>query len=364
MKSHLLKTGLVSVCCLAHPFVTTTVVAQSPSDVDIFSPGYEFGATRNVASRHFFRLGVLAGLSLDADFGVSTKFDISHSRPGVAGSGGEHFYDDGFVRVDKTGNAQGYTSFWGYNDASQAVGNTLTMHSAKSFTADTGDTSKGDGVAVGAELVYGGLLTRHNDAFIGWEFGFGYLPVSIEGRHALEGQVTRTVHTFDTGGIVLPAVPYTGGDSGIGPTIHDLATALPDEDNLDASLNGRQILDADMFLFRLGPTLFWNLQPRWALSVSLGGAVGFMAGDLKFKDTLSVFDGSTSLNSGSVSDTDLAFGGYLSGTITYHVEEHGDLYLSLQYMPMSSFTIEGGGRRAELDMMGSLFISAGLNWPF
>jgi hypothetical protein len=177
------------------------------------------------------------------------------------------------------------------------------------------------------------------------------------------GDVTRTVHSYNTRGIYLPTAPYNGGNSGIGPTIRDLATD-ESSDIVGASLAGRQTLDVNMFLFRLGPVFHWELGGRFALSASLGAAMGFVAGDLEFRDTLTVDDGSIALNSGSESDTDLAYGGYVNATLKYHVEAHGDLYLSLQYMPMSTVTIEGGGRSAELDMMGSVFISVGVNWPF
>ena len=152
-------------------------------------------------------------------------------------------------------------------------------------------------------------------------------------------------------------------ESGIGPTIHDVATELPD-DVRAASLAGHQTLDTDLFLFRLGPAMHWEMNRRLALSVSMGGAVGFLNGGLKFHDTLEVSDGTTALNSGKVKDSDVSFGGYLNSTLMYHLEEHGDIYISVQYLPMSSFTIEGGGRRAELDMKGSVFFSAGINWPF
>jgi len=363
MNTRLSKAKRQSVCRLLLLALAVASVAQSVAQVDMFSPGYDFGTPKRAASRRFFRLGVLAGLKLDAEFSTSGQFDISQSQPGVPGvSGGEHFYDDGYVRVDQTGNAQEYTSFWGYDNASQVSANMLTMHSANAFSSATGDTSEGEASAVGIDLAYGGLLSRINEAYVGWEFGFGYLPTSIEASHTLVGQVTRTIHTFNMAGIVAPTAPYDGGDSGIGPTIHDIATETSDEKG--ATLNRKQTLDADLFLFRLGPMLHCDLNPRWAVSLGLGAAVGFIAGDLEFKDTLLVSDGTTSLNSGDIDDTDLMFGAYFNTTILYHLEEHGDLYLSLQFMSMSDATIGGGGHRAELDMTGTAFISAGINWPF
>src|SRR5688572_27916563 len=72
------------------------------------------------------RLGVMAGLNLKADFNMNgTSFVVSGSQPGAAISGVDHFYDDSYVRVDQTGNAENVTSFWGYNNASQVSGGAL-----------------------------------------------------------------------------------------------------------------------------------------------------------------------------------------------------------------------------------------------
>ena len=91
-------------------------------------------------TRHF-RLGALVGVNIDAEFKMSGQFSVSGSQPGTPGQPGvDHIYDDGYVRVDETGNAQGLTSYWGYNNASQydPVAQTLTFHSASSFTTTSG----------------------------------------------------------------------------------------------------------------------------------------------------------------------------------------------------------------------------------
>lgn len=49
---------------------------------------------------------------------------------GPATEGGvDRFYDDGFVRVDATDNFYGFTWFWGYQNPSQVVGDSIEFHS-------------------------------------------------------------------------------------------------------------------------------------------------------------------------------------------------------------------------------------------
>jgi len=312
--------------------------------------------------RHF-RLGVLAGLNLKADFSMNgTAFPVSGSQPGAATSGIDHFYDDGYVRLDETGNAGNYTSYWGYNNAAQSSGGSLVFHSATSFTASGGAKESGD-VQPGLDLAYGGHLFRFHDALIGWELGFGWLAIEIKDKSVLPIVATRTIHSFSTGGIILPSAPYNGGSSGIGPTISDIPGA-PSGDTIAGTLNGTRTLDVSLYAFRLGPTVYWELPANFALQISGGAALGFISGELQFDETLQFTDGSRAINKGDFSNDEMVYGGYVGATLLYHTVEHGDFYIGAQYMPLGNVAFNGGGRQASLNMSGGVYISAGVNWPF
>jgi hypothetical protein len=313
-------------------------------------------------TRHF-RVGALVGINLEAEFKMSGQFTVSGSAPGEPGQPGlEHIYDDGYVRVDETGNAQGLTSYWGYQNASQYDAQTLTFHSANSFTA-SGSAKSDDSPYLGLDVAYGGNLWRWGPTQIGWQFGFGFLPIKIEDNKTLNAEINRTVHSFSTGGIVVPAAPYNGGSSGIGPSILDVATALT-EPSTNGTIKGSRTLEMSLFAFRLGPLLHWEFHPRWAASFSAGPAFGYLNGDLKFDETIVSADGGSASNRGSTGGSDFVFGGYVSATLMFHAEDHGDLYIGVQYMPLGSTTVSGGGREARLDLSGGVYFSAGINWPF
>lgn len=304
-----------------------------------------------------FRVGALVGLNIGASFNMKGPFNVSKKQPGV--------YDDGYVRVDQTGNAQGYTSNWGYNNASQYDGNhTLLMHSGTSFTP-TGPTSssKSDEVFVGFDLAYGGNIYRWNSTRLGWELGFGLLPIKITDNQPIKGNLNSSVFSFDTGGIVMPTGPYNGGPSGIGPTIHDHATQLADE-SASATITGSRTLDVNLYLVRLGPTLFWDVNRYVGLEVGVGPALGIVSGNLKFDETITTDEGGTTHNRGQIGATELTFGGYVNSTLTLHMVKNGDFYLGVQFIPMNSTTISGGGREARLNLGGQVYLSAGVNWPF
>ncbi|MBC8097562.1 MAG: hypothetical protein H7Y43_17290 [Akkermansiaceae bacterium] len=321
----------------------------------------------DVWSRHF-RVGALVGFNFKAEFSMNGTFRFSQNNPGPAGSGGvDRVYDDGYVKVDASGNFGNETWNWGYQNSTQYTNSTqqLHFHAAQDYTA-SGSSDVNSDAQVGFELAYGGHLSRWGRALVGWEFGFGYLPINIEDNRTFTGvSATRISHSFDASGIEIPDAPYNGTFTGPGALISDFALpGLGDSFTNSLSLTGGRSLDVTLYSFRLGPTLHWELFPRLAVAVSAGAAIGVLTGDLEFNESVLFPDGSTAVNVGSHSSTEITYGGYLSATVMYHVEEHGDFYLGVQYMPLSDATFSGAGREATLDMTGAVYVSFGINWPF
>ena len=311
-------------------------------------------------SKHF-RLGALVGFNFKGKFSITGPTAGSGNNPGGEGSGQNHTYDDGYVKIDATGNDDGLTWNWGYQSSDQIVGNELEFHSVQSYST-SGGGSADSGAEVGIDLAYGGRITQIWGGTLGWEFGFGWMPIEIKNNLSGFANVTRLVHTYQTGGIILPEDPYQGSFNGPGPTISDYAAES--FENLDATISGSQTLDVNLYNFRLGPTFQWELHPRFAVMVSAGAAFGIVGGGLKYNETLTFAEGAPAINTGKVSDTEFVYGGYISGTFLFHAVQNGDVYLGFQYMPMSSATFSGDGREGELDLKGGLYITAGINWPF
>ncbi len=319
----------------------------------------DVGWTRN------FRLGMSIGMNLEADFKTEGQFNLTGSQPGLPGVGGvDHFYDDGYVRVDQTDNAQGRTTFWGYDSASQydAGAQTLTFNSGRSFTT-SGSASADESPYLGLDLAYGGLLGKWLGAQVGWELGFNFLPLNISDGGTLPAQVTRTRHQYSTGGIVMPEPGYQGGANGVGPSIPDVATALPDE-VVQGTITGSRTLEASLYNIRLGPTLHWELDRRWAVAASAGFATAMLSGDYLFNETIMLADGTSAISEGTIGGNDFAFGGYAGAVLMYHTNEPADIYIGVHFMSLTDAGISGGGREAELKLGTSLLLSAGINWPF
>ncbi len=302
-----------------------------------------------------FRAGVLVGFNISADFSMKGSFGVSGGSAGT--------YDDGYVRRDSGG---ALTSDWGYNSGSQynSSSETLTMHRSSGFsTAST--ASVRDSVNIGLDLAYGGNLWRGERFRLGWELGFGLLPMKISDRSTLSATVSRSAYTFDASGAIIPPAGYRGSPNSVGAAvISSTPTGAPTQETFNnVQITGSRTLDVNFFAFKLGPTLFYDLSPHIGLTLGAGPALGIVTGDLKFDETLN-FSGGSSRNIGQLGSTELTYGGYVNAMVTFHTVKNGDFYIGAQYMPMGKVTMGGSGRQAELNLSGQIYLSAGLNWPF
>ncbi len=306
-------------------------------------------------TRHF-RIGALVGMNIGASFKENGAFNISGNNPAAG------IYDDGYVRPDQTGDPN-YTSYWGYNNASQynAGNNTLTMSANTGFTT-AGSANVNGGVFPGFDMAYGDNLWYWKHARVGWELGFGLLPVNISQSSSMPATITQTTFTFNTAGIVVPGAPYQGGSSGLGP----LMTNSPYSSSsisTPGTVVSSQSLDVTLYTLRLGPSFYWDLAERVGMSLGAGPAVGIVSGDYKYDETITA-SGINARNTGRIRGTSLIYGGYVNAAVMYHVQDSADIYIGAQYMPMSDATISGGGRSGCLNLGGQLYFSIGINWPF
>jgi hypothetical protein len=302
-------------------------------------------------TRHF-RVGTLVALNISASFSMKGNlFNIS--------SAGSEVYEDGYVHP--SGNAFGSTTDWGYDSASQISGSKLLMHQAASFSPASGSSAEESGSAfVGFDMAYGGNLFYLGRARIGWDFGFGLLPISITDNKPMSVNVNQNTYSFETGGISMPDPGHRGGPTASGPAIYSERTLESSDLILNVPVTGSRTLDVMLYTVRLGPSVYWDLNQYIGVSASAGPAVGIVSGNYTYNETIN-----GAQNKGQFGTTDVVYGGYVNATLMYHVPgENADLFVGAQYMSLGNATFSGGGREARLKLGGQIYISAGINWPF
>lgn len=357
--------------CLACGFAGLAICAPAQSDfwstgstsIDTFGgdpDSYAFiwiPSDTDDWTRHF-RIGAVTGLNISAKFNEQGLFNISGNQ---AANG---IYNNGYVQPDQSG-VPGLTGYWGYNNASQynAAAQTLTFQSASSYST-TINTKEDGGPFPGFDMAYGDNLWYWKHARIGWELGFGLLPITIKDNRSMSATVTQTSYVYDTSGLpFFPDPGYQGAPGGQGEWTIPLSPESTSSQATAGIVTGSRQLEAMLYSVRFGPSFYWDVTEDFGMSLGAGPAVGIVTGTYKYNETIN-YGGNSTLNSGEFGSTDVIFGGYVNGTLLYHVLDDADFYLGVQYMPLGNASFNSGGRDSQLNFGGQIYISLGVNWPF
>ena len=298
-------------------------------------------------------------LSFGARFGMNFKANFQNNapvNPGLAIGGVDHFYNDGYVLVDSSGNAGGRTWNWGYRNASQVVGDTMQFHAIDSAVSKASDDPQ-----YGIELTYQRILG--NLPFLssgrwGFEAAFGYTDLDLRDKKG--GRVTTD--TFQLGGVLPPSAGYNGAFAVPGALLGDLPTRTL-ASNI-ATLPGYQKLSGQLFSVRLGPFAEWNFTPKLSLAASVGLTLAPGSVDYDFAETTTLPGGATFLDRGHSSKTELLYGAYTSALLRYDFSERWGVYAGAQFQSLNGLRQSIGSRTAQLDQGATIYCVVGLSWKF
>jgi hypothetical protein len=337
--------------------ITLSAVAQN----DIVTNRLSFSARLgfNISAR--FK-GITA-----SPVGIPATPRSTPSQPGRP-DGDPYNYDDGFVLTDVSDNYGGQTWYWGYDNASQISGNTILL--SRTTTAAAGSSkSIEDDPSLGCELTYNRLLGVKGDARYGVEAAVNYLNLSLHANDTfIRGSATRVTDAYPfTAGTTPPNttfpggdVPYQGSFEGPGFVIGDTPVGRPITTVVPGpAVTDKRQFDGDLWGFRLGPYLEVPLGGPLDLSISGGLAVGLLDADASWSQTT----GRSTL-AGSGSDFDVLWGGYVSAAMTWYLSERWSLVGGAQYQTLSDYEHSFGGRKVEVDLSNTWFVTLGLSYKF
>lgn len=301
-------------------------------------------------------------------FNVKASFRSSlastGANPGPATGGGlDRVYDDGYVKLDSSGNAGGQTWNWGYENDGQVdpVGGTLAL-SAVAGSDPAVVNNVDDDPLVGGELTYTRYLFEFGHANWGFEIGGTYTPVSISDGSTLSANANLVRDLYPLNGITPPAAPYHGTFAGPGPVIGDSPTRTPTTEGV--AFSGNRKLESSVFGIRLGPNL--DIPMGNPLSLQLSGGLYMQYADSKFtySETASLAGGATQLQSGSVSQQDWVVGGYVRGQLTVALSRTIGLFAGVEYVFSDQINLGTPTHQATLDLDGAAYGMAGLAFKF
>ncbi len=290
-------------------------------------------------------------------FGITGEFrNVSYS-PTVAPS-----FDDGFVRPDVSGTADGKTWYWAYSDNSQVSGDSLLMHTLDTSPRDGSAQELDSDIMPGVELTYGRELKRwplKNDRamILGAELAISALDVEFEEHDSLSGYAERTTSSYGLDGVVPPGAPYSGTFNGPGPLINvSPSSVTTDSISVTSKLDAR--VRSHVYGLRLGPFFELPIVGGFNLQVSAGAAMMYANTSMRFTETLS-FNGPEAglppvASEEDYSEGEFLFGFYGRALAGYDFNPSFRVFLGIEYMALGDTTVTGGGKEATLDL-GSAF---------
>ena len=310
------------------------------------------------------------GVNYQAAFNVRASFHNlgnfpSRSNPGPAtGAGTDRFYDDGFNRVDVSGNAGGLTSYWSYQNASQLPGNdTLVLHSSSVASAHNSATDT-DGPQHGFEVTYAWPMSTGTKWRWGVAAAFGFTDLSIKQNASYAGSLVQVSDAFALGGITPPVAPYTGTFNGPGPLIGDSPARIVTTIANAATVTSQETLEGQFYQLRLGPYLEIPLTEHAAISLGAGVAGAVVHTAFEFNEAATTPGESVFSASGRNWNSDGSIGGYAAAQFIWALSADVGLVLGGQYQTSGRFNQTVAGRQAELDLRNVIFVTAGLSFAF
>jgi len=304
-------------------------------------------------------------LSIGPQFTFNYQVDFqsaaSNFNPGPATGGANHTYDDGYVLLDASGNFGGLTTNWGYINPTQVVGPGNGTGMAFHAIQSSGSSSTEDDPQYGFEIIYQrvlGALSEKSSGIWGFQVGFSYTDLDLDSND--RGSTPVTIDTYPLNGVLPPLEGYNGTFAGPGALLGD----TPVRTLGSATLTSDQKLSGDLFNFRLGPFVEWEVTPKLSVSASAGLTLAPTKLEYDYSETATLVSGPSFASSGHASTTKLLYGGYVDARLRYDFNESWGAYVGAQFQSLNSMEQSAGGRSAKFDPGATIALSTGITWQF
>jgi hypothetical protein len=336
--------------------------------VSAFLAGPVFGAG---PARWHVEAGPSVWLGVDVQYGANALPDPS------AAAKTDRSYDDGYNRVDASGNlgdgAAGplatRTGYFGFSTDSQVnlQTGTLALHRAQTapgFSQGTQHPDTRPGVSVNGRLSLGSTEVGRRDW--GFEAGLDYARFNQSSNGAESAAIRLLTDTYALGGVVPQRAPYNGrfsplpGDQRIGDTPTRAITTVA------GTANGTRSFRAKTSVLRLGgwfevipsgPAVAASERDHWSLLAHAGPALVFTRADFSVDEQLQVSGlaaGPRVVDAASRRRTDI--GGFAGLKARRTIGERCALLVWGDYLAGGKLTVAGASRFARLDLSRSYLL--------
>jgi len=296
------------------------------------------------------------GVSAGASFNYKAKFQTRSEQqgrltnPGSLNAATDHFYDDGYNRVDSSGNAGDLTSYWGYQNASQDNAGSLTINSAQTIIDQQSSSTQQSDPLPAIEIYWQSDLTENERWNLGLRAALRWQRIDFDSSAIYNTTVETLSDTYTYTGI-LPGAPFNGSLTGPNFLMGDTPNRTYSYANGDNITVFRKI-KADIFALDLGPTLSVDLTDKTRLTTSIGGTIAWINSEFSYRDG--------SFAKGEDTEQEWLFGAYAGADLQYLIGEHWGIFGGAVYTRLENYNQQVDGCSSELQFEDSYTIRAGL----
>jgi hypothetical protein len=322
------------------------------------------------ASPWRFGVGYAPLIGLETEFtGLGTYNRNFNAQP--LGGGRNHNYDNGFVRVDSSGNNNGDTWNWSYQDAAQydpanggSISYTLTNSQADAAVTEDGENATGFECYTYYDMGTA-VFPKLKDLGATWGFrgGLHYAHVDVGNSAVLNSSTFVLTDRFNLGGVTPPAAPHTGTFNGPGPLIGD-APIRSTADGAAALVSGSRELDVHLTTLSFGSYLEMPVCRSFSVLFEGGLNAAVASGDYDFQSTTAIAGLGSKNSSGSDSETRILPGAYLGLSGVYQLNPNWSIQASGRYQYLDDFSLGENGSEAELSFGSAFILSLGASYSF
>jgi len=309
------------------------------------------------------------GLNIKVDFNKLGGFArIGDPGPATGANFDRTYEQGGYNRVDIWDNFEGRTWFYGYDNPEALQGDYVVLQSSAS-PANRSVEGKEESVQHGVELAYTRQLARGKYGKLGAEVSFSYVPLSISDSTPLKGTVDRILDRYDTGGVNPPLAPFHGSFDQPNARI----SSSPNRDRVllrqEADILGERTLEADVFVFRLGPSHEFLIKGRLSGNLGAGLTLAIADADFSYRETVSIPGVGTQTRSASSSSQDFLVGWYAGAALSFRVANHTDVFAGAYFQSAGDAVTKSGrgdlgSKEGVLDLDEAVVVNFGISYSF
>ncbi|SHJ26140.1 hypothetical protein SAMN02745181_1585 [Rubritalea squalenifaciens DSM 18772] len=314
-----LITGLLLSSCSVYTFAGTAVSLPLDTAEEPSSPW-------RLRSGVMWRKTGALSISPDAFGAYTAGLPAFTSHVGEADQDADRTYADGFVNIGAATPNTGLTSYWGYDNSSQVVGDSITFNSTPITTLTSAEAAKtGDSTSAVPyiELAYLVPVNDQLEAGVSLQFAFNGLSSSINSTLDEASVVVSDTYNVPSG-FIFPSPGYVGTFPGPGPLINNQPDSRTAVSTPIQSYAYQFEADTDVYSLALGAELQW--QPKGSVYVGFSSGLVINYVDWSASWSAPTFSGSSASQASFGDDgDDILYGFYSKANIGYQLDENWSL---------------------------------------